>query len=338
MPDKGEQITKNQHWVPQFYLKKFANKNGKLDILDCDLKKVVVERAPKSVCSEEFFYSVNDKKDDVSQQMEKEFQKIENQISSSYDRIAQNFVEFKQITSDDKLLISTFMSMQYLRGPYMRKQLKKNEESLIKQIMEIRFGSENTDKIFNDLEKEIGNKINKKDRKDTIDFAIKGEYSIKTSNFSHLGLIGEMEGFRNLFFGKKWLIYISKSSKKFITSDNPVLELFPDWTGKFFYGPDFGQRTHQFSMTPDILIVASELGEINSKIEVKRKTLFDNLKDNRKILELNFGYARFATRYCYASNKTSLQDIVVDAFLHENQQKEILRKIIAPIIKNGKQI
>ena len=117
---ENDNITKNQHYVPQFYLRKFANDEDKLEILDCERRKVVASRSPKSVCNEEYYYSANNKLDEVSQALEKEFQRIESDISKVYDSIAKKFVNFEQIAESDKMLVATFMSLQYLRGPYMR--------------------------------------------------------------------------------------------------------------------------------------------------------------------------------------------------------------------------
>ncbi len=317
--DNTELITKNQHYVPQFYLKKFINEEGKLEILDCARRKVVASRSPKSVCNEEYFYSSNNQPDDVSQVLEKEFQRIESDISKVYDSIAKKFLNFEQITENDKMLVATFMSLQYLRGPYMRKQIQQTSEQMIKQITKIKFGSPHIHKFFDQYEKDTGEKLSEQQRKDVVGFVQGEQYNIEIGNTPHLHLIGEMEGFKNLLFGKEWLVYISKSNKKFITSDNPVIELFPEWAGKFFYGPSFLQRTHQFAMTPDILIIATNPRNPPHIGQIKRKTLFGNIEHDNKLLELNFTHARNAITYAYASNTIFLQDIIDEANL--NNQK-----------------
>jgi hypothetical protein len=328
MPEENEQATKDQHYVPQFYLKKFVNADNKLEILDCDRRKLVIARTPKSVCNEEYFYSVNNTLDEASQVLEKEFQRIEDHISKYYDGIALKFVEFQEITEEDKMQIATFMSMQYLRGPYMRKRIKKMDENVIKEITKMRFGSESIHDSFDRLEEKTGEKTSEKQRKEVIEFAKKGDYTVETSNASHLRMLGEMEGFRNLLFGKEWTVYISKSSKKFITSDNPVIEIFPKWAGKTFWGPDFMQRTHQFALTPEVLIIADEprnLPKEPTMGKIKRKTFFDNRVHNDKILELNFPSARFAMAYAYANNKDLLQAIIDSDDLYK---KQLAQKII----------
>ena len=125
--------------------------------------------------------------------------------------------------------------------------LKRMDDFFIKEFTKIRFNSDDINKSLDKTEREINVKISEKEREELIEFAKGGNYNIKTNNTSHLEIIKEMQSFRNLFYGKKWTIYISKSNKKFITSDNPVTELFPEWTGRFVYGPTFLQRIHYFS-------------------------------------------------------------------------------------------
>ncbi len=330
-----ENITKDQHFMPQFYLKYFTNPEGKLEILNCELRKVVTSRTPKHVCNDEWFYSMNGKADDISQVIEKSFSKIEDGIAKSYEEIIQKIIGCKKITEKDKMIISTFMSMQYLRGPYMRKQLKKLDEQLIKQTTKMRFGHTDAynSSFFDEYEKETGIKVTPEHKEEFIKSAQSGDYEIEVSNRAHLMILNEMNGFRNFLFGKEWMIYISRSSKKFITSDNPVIEIFPSWTVKIFYGPHFMQRTHQLSLTPDVLIVANEPKDLPKEFtmgKIKRKTLFDNPKDNTKILTLNFESPKHSIIYAYANNKDQLEEIIHDANLHFSQQNERLKSLILP--------
>jgi len=319
-----EQITKDQHYVPQFYLRRFVRSDGKLEILDCERRQISSSRTPKSVCNEEYYYSVRNELDEVSQDIEKKLGRIEDKVSESYDKIADKIRNSQQIMNADKSIISSFISLQYLRGPYMRKQIERMNEKVVKEMIKMRMHMMPDNGFFHEYEKDTGQIITEKQRAVIIEMVDKEEYRVTTNNAPHLQMMGGMEKFHNLLFAKEWMIYISKSSKKFITSDNPVLELFPDWTGKFFYGPDFLQRAHQFAMAPDIMIVATDPRNPPQIGKIKRKTLFDNSNDNAKILELNIQYARHATEFAYANNIQSLQDIIYTANLYDKQQRKRL--------------
>lgn len=51
------QITKKQHFVPKFYLKRFA-RNGQIQVCDVRAKRILKAYGYKSVCYEKFFYGV----------------------------------------------------------------------------------------------------------------------------------------------------------------------------------------------------------------------------------------------------------------------------------------
>ena len=48
-------MKKKEHFVPQFYLKNFANTNGFLDIYDCNTSKFK-EIQPNNICYENYLY------------------------------------------------------------------------------------------------------------------------------------------------------------------------------------------------------------------------------------------------------------------------------------------
>lgn len=49
------QMTKKQHYVPQFYLNNFINENHKLNVYDRK-KKCFFEASPKEICFENYLH------------------------------------------------------------------------------------------------------------------------------------------------------------------------------------------------------------------------------------------------------------------------------------------
>jgi len=318
-----KQITKKQHYVPVFYLKKFVNSKGKLEILDCERLKIVSPRVPKSICRQKFFYSIDGKYDEISQIIESECQKIEDNIAKNYDPICEKIRGDSHIDDSDKLLLSTFMSLQYLRGLSMRKQIKRMDSEMVKHLTKLRFSSKYAHKDFDRLEKETGEIISNDERLKTIKIATEGEYDVETNNISHLKFLAETEEFRNLFFGKYWTVYILKSDSKFFTSDNPVIEEFPKEHEKFFSNTFF-DRTHYFSVAPDILIVATQPYSVTGK-KIKRKTLFD--RDKEKIDDLNFIQFKYADRYVYSGKYNGLQYLLNKSLSYKKNQDMHIRNL-----------
>ena len=82
--DDSYQRTKNQHYVPQFYLKQFTNEQWLIEAVNKERKKVWTYSI-KHICCGEFFYWVETgKKDKVSQLLEDFFNKVENNFANIY--------------------------------------------------------------------------------------------------------------------------------------------------------------------------------------------------------------------------------------------------------------
>jgi len=127
-----------------------------------------------------------------------------------------------------------------------------------------------------------------------------GDYELKMDNSSHLNMFSEMQGFVNLVFAKKWRIYIS-NEEDFITSDTPVIEIFPERKGP--YGPTFFDRKHTFVMTPKIVIELISPGLPGKKIKRKRV-------DAEQVTMLNLDRVKWSYQYCYAGKQEGLQNML----------------------------
>jgi len=134
-----KQETKRQHWVPEFYLKKFVGEDNLLQTFDVHSNKIGKRYAPKSVCSEKFFYaSWTGKKDDRSQYIENMFRTLENDFSDlslEFEKVVWSYEHIK-----DEMLwgMSLHIALQYLRTPYIRKKTleweKQFHESYLKMM------------------------------------------------------------------------------------------------------------------------------------------------------------------------------------------------------------
>lgn len=109
---------KHHHYVPRFYLSRFADKKGKLWVLDKQTDKVFAS-TPDKIGGQKQFYRLDELAEDGIDplEMEKQFADLEYQVSN----ITNNW--FQQFTHSDKLvipeinrdLISLFLVTQLLR-------------------------------------------------------------------------------------------------------------------------------------------------------------------------------------------------------------------------------
>jgi hypothetical protein len=125
--------TEDQHFVPRFYLKRFADESGFVQVLD--LKNRRVSRRPyASVCYERFFYAEQTgRPDGISQIFEELFTSLEGQIAARFPDILRRIGSRTVITSDLDTL-SYFLSLQWLRTDFFRQRLFAMQEQMLRTI------------------------------------------------------------------------------------------------------------------------------------------------------------------------------------------------------------
>ena len=126
---------------------------------------------------------------------------------------------------------------------------------------------------------------------------------LESDNTLHLLMLKDIHDIRTWFFIKKWKAYISRGQYSFITTDNPVSEIFPQRTS--LYGAHICERTHYLAIAPDILI---ELTKPMGNRKIKRESILPS--NERKILGLNLICAKQAEQYVYSKSKGELDAIM----------------------------
>lgn len=296
------QITKDQHYVPKFYLKRFADSQGFLDILDVKNRRLASRRAYSSVCYDKFFYgAVTGQQDEVSQVIEKWLQQIENEVGQKLPHIIKKILAYEHIDNEDRYILAVLLSMLWLRSPGMRKQINSGQEDLMKQIMRFRTADQ-----IEGMTQRTGREMTDEEKEKLARYIHEGDYSIQFPNTVHLRLLAESlgfggPGFANMFFAKKWRIYIARGNERFITSDSPVVEWFePPIT---FYGTTFMERNHYLALTPEIFI---ELLPPEGSSKVQRKTIFNDQDDLVRMY--NCLIIAFSYKYAYSGVRRSLEE------------------------------
>jgi hypothetical protein len=303
-------MTKNQHFVPQFYLRRFTNQQNLVEVLDLNSMQCERPRGTKRICSAEFFYGIETGiPDETSQKIEEWFQKREDLIGNNLDSIVDKILNNKQIEALDKWIIALLMSMLWIRGREMRKQIHRIEKETTKWMIETEYSIQ-PDRLFNEYEKKRGVTISPELRKKLHEMMVNKEFEIEPNNLKHLQNFENINDFANLFYFQYWTVYISKVSSKFTTTDNPLATKFPKAKGGL-YGRTFLERAHYFPLTPDIFIFATESDDAPGKpgIRLKRKTLSKGSEG--KVLDLNAGMVNQAHQYIYAMNKQDLEDLLI---------------------------
>jgi hypothetical protein len=316
------QITRNQHYIPQFYLRRFQNAEKKVQVLSCKNNKIFLPSSPKSICSEEFYYGaetgVSDK---VSQEVETMFSNLETSLAEKIPPIEKKLLNGEAVSEDEKWTLGFLMSMIWIRGPVMREQNRRMVEDITKQMMSFTFSmsDEHIKGFFDKFDSTSGETTSPEMRQKLKESFLNKDYKLNVNNAIHIGMFENIHNFANLFAGQDWFVYISKAKLGFITSDNPVAEVFPK--RKSFYGASFLDREHYFTLSSEILIHCKHPNKKNQK-GIRRKTYYNN--DNDKILSSNILIASYALKFIYAKEREPLEEILKIVELHKKQQYKSL--------------
>jgi len=302
MDDKN--VKKKQHYVPQFYLKNFADDKGNLYSLDVKNKRMCSPKSYSGLGYAHYFYArKTGVPDRISQEIEKWLQGIEDIIARKLPDIIDRILNYDHIGTDDRYILSVFMSMLWLRSPNMRNQLNQMEESMIKKLWSL-----SAPNRVNEYIRKTKKKMTKEERLKIIEMMEKGSYKLQFSNIQHLKFMTKTlgfdgPGFTNMFFGQKWKIYIAKGEKRFITSDSPVVEWWP--FPKTFYGASFLQRNKYFSLTPEIFFELTF--PVGSK-KAQRKTIFQ--KEDDVVSLFNILIVAHSNSFAYSKDKQILEGLL----------------------------
>lgn len=301
----AKQITKDQHYAPKFYFKRFADEEGWLQVLDIRNGRLIKPKPFSGVCYAEFYYGINTgEADEASQDFEKFFKIIEDYFSSSYDQIVEDISSYKQLTFQQLDKLAWFLASMWIRSPQMRDQLNRTMADGMKQFMKLAASHPSFEENSIKTLSEEGVEATKEQLEDVRKSFIEKDYEIEFDNVHHLQFIVKCEEFRRWFIAKNWRIYLAKGKKKFTTSDVPVLDIFNE--GKNFaekiYTNHIMQRQQFFALSPEILI---ELTDPRIGKKVKRRVI-----DDAAVLEYNLIRARHSDQFCYSSTKTELEDML----------------------------
>ena len=188
-------LPKNQHYVPQFLLKKFCfNKDSQIYVFDKS-KEVVFETNIKNVAAENGFY--NFKADGTTFSIEHDLGNLETATAEIIGKIIKQ-ESLAGMTSDEKAILSIFIAAQFSRTKQQRLMIKQMNDLLVEHIRRLG-GDPNNIKGFTPFSSD--DEINR---------------------FAIMTLEENVKRFWSLFYERGWLLFKSTKLMHYYTSDNPV--------------------------------------------------------------------------------------------------------------------
>ncbi len=189
-----------QHYVPQFYLRQFAQKKRKSYQIKCfdksDLKSFTAN-TNKIACESYFFDPPG-----TNQPIEQWLARLERRFAKSYDRLIEH-QKLKRLSASDRVGISNFLSVQWVRTREYREHIRDFVTQLKSRLEEKNV----TDQIRDDLE------IWSQD-----DFIISLQIEGMRENVRKIAPI-----IRRM----KWILLVNNTNMPFWTSDHPFTRYNP---------------------------------------------------------------------------------------------------------------
>lgn len=298
------QVTRKQHYAPSFYFKRFANE-GWLQALNIPNGKVIKPQPYRSVCYGEFYYALETgRADELSQEFEAFFTSIEDYFSKDFDALIDAILTYQQLSQGQIDKLALFMACLWLRSPQMRARLNHMMEDGMKKMMQFAASHPSFMEQSREALEEENLDVSDAMIENAKSTFLNGDYDINFNNENHLHFISQCEEYFRWFRVKNWRFYLAKGSKRFITSDTPVIEIFNE--GKTLmekmYSNHIMQRRHFLALTPEILV---ELTDPRIGKPVKRKVVSDN-----DVTQYNLMRAMHSDNYCYGINRIDLEDLL----------------------------
>ena len=299
------QITKDQHFVPQLYLKRFA-REGQLQVFDVRAKRIGKSRSPASVCYRPFFYAAETGvQDELSQALEALFSAMEDIFDKAFPGIINRAVNL-QLNNDDVDVLAYFMTIQWFRTSHLRERLQKMYSEAMKWQLRVRASLPG----FQDFVRSTATAREVSDEQiEKVKRLIQsGKYEF-VGNAPHLNFITEkkINIFRSLLLAKKWRIILSEGPHHFITSDNPVVEWIPLRTR--LIPVTFMERTHLFALTPSILIETVHPDSMNPEQQPVDRLSY-HTANGKGVLMFNKVLANHTHQFAYAPQTDEFEQLL----------------------------
>ncbi len=288
-------MAKNQHWVPQCYLKGFTkgrSKKSQLHVVDFETGRQF-QTKPRNVASQRDFNRVDLEGVDPDF-VETSLGAFETSLGKALDRICKSG---GIVDAEDHNLILNFIALLAVRNPGMRENVRRAEEQLMKRIMDLTLATkERYETSF--AKAALAGALSSEDilpYEQMRDFVDRGEYTLSLSTTRHVQReLRSIDTILPLLGQRKWLIARAlPDTGGFITSDHPVILQWADRSMRGLDGPGFALRGTEllFAISHDLAMIGSFEGP-DGMVDA----------DERQVALLNGAIVGHRQRQIYASD------------------------------------
>ncbi|HGM5002519.1 TPA: DUF4238 domain-containing protein [Serratia marcescens] len=274
-------IKRNQHFVPQSYLRRFTIKDERSLLWNFDKKVKDYLRSPSSVnriCCEDYYYYQIDEQGGVNhialEDAISEIEKIGNDCISEV--INMSAMPYAYLSIEKRANIAFYIALMQTRGPAFRDAINNIYGDMAVRALEATF----EDKILPEAPAVLRELIEEKGLLQVVKPSI-----LTTVSLMHM--IESARQISNSFLEKQWTLLISHKGHEFITSDNPVT--FYSKSQRCGVGPGHPNATIIFPISPN-LCMCIEKGDESQEdaklnIQIKKCKEIDQIRINNLIFD-----------------------------------------------------
>lgn len=296
---------KHHHYIPQFYVDGFTNDKGEVFVLEHSTGNINKQSKYGTFHKYKFYtidFSKHEKRDPESAKMMKRALGIEN-IDTSHVKeypdmiedllsdsetisapIIKKLIEGEQISSTEKIELSTFIALMYTRTPSFRNFASEVEKQMMNQSIK---------KLFSEKEKvkDLYNKMLAEGYKNKIDvqelFKLVEEDRYKIEVPKELTIQAMLIGtsvIDKILYNKTWLIMEAPSMSSFITNDQPVFMNHPIVYehGPFSVGVETPNVEVIFPLSKELLLVMKDT--LRGNVIMRKKIDRTKVRDLNKLI------------------------------------------------------
>lgn len=214
--------SKRHHYLPQFYLKGFINKE-KFCVYDRGKNEFRIQ-TPLNTAIEKDYYTFIDNKGEKNKSIEKILADIEGRVVPVCDKISKQ----ENLSDEDKGILSLFLAFFIYRVPEFQKLSNEIAHKISEFTMKNLISSkEQAAKWIKNYEKDTGKKLDVTPEY-FFEYAQNPQFEITIDKNTTLKQMLELSYKNtNWFFNMDWEIFRAPKNTSFITTDNPFVLLPP---------------------------------------------------------------------------------------------------------------
>lgn len=310
-------MIKNQHYVPRWYLKYFADEKGRVCVYD-KAENRYFKTNISNICSESYFHAVG--KSSAGKQMSQVIEFLLSVTETAHSSNVTTFLELVQgsekIKPEDKMVVTDLFSHLFVRNKAFREEYCETYEKVLEQVEKFSGKTAAKKCVPSDAEY-IKVLLTNLLRFDIISMSQDG-YSLtdiksaakdnripnkyRKNNIHNIWKKGLLEKPMKVIT----VVDVVDTNHTFITADNPAIEQHPPF--KDILGNALFDRTHLLALNHKTLVVSLPRND-SIKEKVKRKNLFDSDESLAEILFYNASIFHKATRFVFGKTEKQLSSV-----------------------------